>query len=166
MGGHWSDFGGVSGNGWGLSLTGDTFSAPWVFTISPNANLGQLRLLVLDGLNALTVFDRTSPSPGTAGSAAGFDWSCLAGSCDTAIVTYDYAVGIGAAAPVGDLWQVVSINFFVNDADQGPRADFSFRQDTDNDARQTQVPEPGVVGLLGLALAALGFMRRRLRALS
>ncbi len=161
----WADTGatsgGVTGAGWSLSLTGDSFSAPWIFTFSPDAQLGQLQLLVLDGRNALTIFDRTNPSPGTGGSAGGRDWECFAGNCNDATVTYDYAAGIGAAAPVGDLWQVVSIDF----GDLGPRDTFEFRQDTDNDVQLTQVPEPGVIALLGLALAALGFARRRARAL-
>jgi hypothetical protein len=161
----WADTGatsgGVTGSGWSLSLTGDSFTAPWTFTFSPNASLGQLQLLVLDGRNALTIFDRTLPNTGTPSSAQGRDWECFLGNCNDATVTYDYAAGIGADLPVGDLWQVVSIDF----GDLGPRDTFQFRQDTDNDSRLTQVPEPGVIALLGLTLAAMGFARRRARAL-
>jgi hypothetical protein len=161
--------GGVTGTGWGISLDGDTFTASWDVAIS-DANLGQLRTLLLDGLNTFTVFDRTAPSPGTAGSAQGRDWECFSGLCTDAIVTYDFEVSLGAAPPVGDLWQTVLVDFFFPDAvggadvDHGPRTDFQFRQDTDNDSRLTQVPEPGTLALLALALGAVGFARRWTKA--
>ena len=170
----WADTGpgsgGATGTGWGISLTGDTFTADWDVTIS-DQNLGQLRSLLLDGLNTFTVFDRTEPDQGTNGSASGRDWECRsAGLCDDAIVTYDFQVSIGAAPPVGDLWQTVFVDFFFPDAaggpdvDHGPRTDFVFGQDTDNDARLRQVAEPGSLALLALILGALGIARRWIKA--
>ena len=48
----WADTGatsgGVSGTGWGLSLTGDTFTASWEFTFAAGGALGQLTSLILD----------------------------------------------------------------------------------------------------------------------
>jgi len=163
------DSGGVSSaSGWGLSLTGDTFSDPWNFTIAAGVNLGQLNRLTLDGLSAFTVFDRTLPSFGTDGSAQGNDFECTAASAAVCsdhdvLVTYDFQVNLAGDPAVGDLWQTVVIEFRdpVTEALSGPRVDWSFLQDTDNDARRFQVPEPGSLLLLGLAFGAAGLISRR-----
>jgi hypothetical protein len=161
--------GGVSSaSGWGLSLTGDTFTVPWNFTIAAGVNLGQLNRLTLDGLGAFTVFDRTLPSFGTDGSAQGNDFECTAVSaavCDDheVSVTYDFQVNLAGDPAVGDLWQTVVIEFRDPATEElsGPRESWSFLQDTDNDSRRFQVPEPGSLLLLGLALGAAGLISRR-----
>lgn len=151
----WADTGatsgGVTGSGWALSMSGDTFGGLWNFTFSPTAALS-LTQLVLSGNSGLTVFDRTfGGADGTPGSARGMDFSDP--NID-AMVTYSDQVAIGAASPVGDLWHTVTVNFT-----NGIRTNFSFVQDTDNDSRYG-VPEPASIGLLGLALAGLGWSRR------
>lgn len=147
--------GGVTGTGWGLSLTGDTYSAPWDFTMSAVAgNLGLITQLILNGNTGYTVFDRTNPSWGTDGSAQGVDlW--FADSSIDALVTYSDQVSITPNAAVGDLWHIVTVDFT-----SAIGSSFTFYQDTDNDSRLGQVPEPAMLGLLGIGLLAAGMARR------
>ncbi|MFA5242219.1 MAG: PEP-CTERM sorting domain-containing protein [Sulfuricella sp.] len=147
--------GGVSGTGWGLSLDGDTYSAPWNFTMSAAAgNLGSITQLILNGNSGYTVFDRTNPSWGTDGSAQGVDLWFSDSSID-ALVTYSDQVSISPNAAVGDLWHMITVDFT-----NGPASSFIFYQDTDNDSRYGQVPEPAMLGLLGIGLLAAGLARR------
>lgn len=154
----WADTGatsgGVTGTGWSLSLTGDTFSASWNFLMGPNS--GQITQLVLNGGTGFTVFDRTEPNPGTAGSAQGRDFVFSDATID-ALVTYSNPVAIIPDGPVNDLWNIVTVDFGTT----GPRTNFSFNQDTDNDSRITvTVPEPATLGLFGLGLAFVHLTRR------
>ena len=164
----WADVaagaGGATGTGWSLTEAGDTFSSSWILTNM--TGLGLTRL-VLDGAPGRTVFDRTNPSPGTPGSASGLDFDELVASALTITATYRDAVAVGMAAPVGDLYRVLDVEFLT--AGGLPTATtFTFEADTDNGSTEVviqQVPEPVGLVLLGAGFAgAAGWRRLRRRA--
>lgn len=149
--------GGVSGTGWALNQSGDTFgSMSWAFT---NTGAGTLTRLVLDGTTGFTIFDVTNPNPGTPDSASGANWVSDLANDASVVVTYRNPTTVNGNAFVGDLYQVVDIDFTPI---QGTRLDFNFRQDTDNDSRLL-TPEPSMLALFGLGLIGAARARRRNR---
>ncbi|TCV86727.1 VPLPA-CTERM sorting domain-containing protein [Sulfurirhabdus autotrophica] len=148
----WSSYGGtsggVAGTSWGLSVTGDTYVNEWSFT---NTTGSKLTKLELDGTNGSTVFDTDFGGlVGTSNSSFGGDfWSVTSG------YTYSYAnaVGIGGAAPVGDIYHKLNVNFA-----SGIAGNWTFAQDTDT---VSAVPVPAAVWLLGSGLLGMaGFARK------
>jgi hypothetical protein len=118
----------------------------------------------LSGALANVVFDRTFMGlVGTPASGFGRD---IVGANDpggnefrmTAI--YRNLVGIGGAAPVGDLFETLDVTFD-NPVPEGEN--YSLFLDTDLTTRLTAVPEPSTVILLASGLAALGGIARRRR---
>jgi hypothetical protein len=156
--------GGVTTALWSLTLNGDSFSAPWQFSfLNPTVAL-QLTHLALSGLSGFTIFDRTFGGvEGTTGSSSGTDFAFTSGcgSCN-AVVNYSGQTSIGGAPAVGDLWQIVDMTFT---GGSGPRENFAFVQDTDNDIR-VMIPEPESYALMlgGIGLMALIARRRRVRS--
>ena len=152
--------GGVTGTGWALSVTGDTFTADWEFDFTNTP--GQLLTLLLDGRGALTIFDRTrlAGDPGgifgSTGSFRGLDWTSALGDNTDIDVIFRDPTTVGGAPVVGDLFQQVFVDF----GDTGPRVDFTFQQDTDNDSR-LQIPEPSTLLLLGLGMLAFAGVHRQ-----
>ena len=155
--------GGVNGTGWSLSLDGDSFNSPWMFAFDTQGSLGQLTQLILNGSTGLTILDRTNPSSGTPDSAQGADFSFAGGTCGgcDANAIYSGLTSVGGAAAVGDLWQTLTVDFT---GGTGPRADWRFSQDTDNDSRFVPgIPEPETYALMLGGLGLVGWVARRRR---
>jgi len=150
--------GGVTGTNWSLSLDGDTFDPlEWNFV---NSGAGLLTSLVFDGATGLTIFDKTDPSFGTDGSAQGRDFASDLLEDASIVPTYSNQVGVAGNPPVGDLYHVLTVDFTGLSAG-GVRTSFNFSQDTDNDSRFVDVPEPGLLAMVGLGLAGVARARRR-----
>ena len=154
--------------------TSDTFFDQWLLNVS--AGDTPLQDLYFFGAPGRTVFDRTNPSTGTPGSDQGMDFSgfCTVsgGNCSTStpggniVATYSDLLRIGSAAPVGDLYVSLHLDFKGVTGGGLAANDYRFSLDTDNAAvgaviTPVNVPEPGSVALLGVA--ALFAMSRRLR---
>jgi hypothetical protein len=144
-----------------LSGAGDTYSEPW--RLLDHTGLGISRL-VLSGAPGRTVFD-IIPDPWlTVGSAQGAPMLVVGGDVFGTTATYRNRVGVGGAAPLGDLWEMLDITFLKPIGANG----MLFTTDTDNIGGRgtiTATPEPATFGLIALgALAIVGADWRRRRA--
>lgn len=160
---------GSTGGSWSLYAAGNTFAALWQFTGGSDA----ITSLSFAGFQSNLVFDRTTTFPdyGTTGSFSGRDFTPDTngdGFADNPnwTVTYFDAVGLNGAAPVGDLYGGLKIDFGTG----GYSGNFSFLQDTDSivpgtsvppgGGGGTSVPEPSSLLLLGLGVVGLAFFGR------
>lgn len=118
--------------------------------------------LVLRGAPAGGVFDRGfGGASGTPGSGPGRDVieaNDPGGNEFEMTVTYRNAVGVGDAAPVGDLFETVDV-VLGNGVPQGEN--YSLFLDTDVATGLTTVPEPAALLLVGSGLAGLTALWRR-----
>lgn len=165
--------GGAIGIGWALNfIIGDTDVDAW--HVANSLSHAPIHQIILHGQASRVLFDvdmynldqggacsQYGPSGGlpltcSTGSGQGHRFSYAAGDFD-ATVTYSDPVGLAGAAPIGDLFYTMIIEF----ARPGmAAATFSFLQDTDLAAR-SPVPLPMTMVLFGSgALGILGIARR------
>jgi len=163
----WADTGatsgGVSGTGWSLSESGDTFGGLWSLSNSRGVNL--VRLLIDAGPGG-TVFDTFfGSSTGTPGSGGGMDFAVssisVADNGDTITATYRDAVALGASLPVGDLYRRLDVDLSLSNG-----STMVFVSDTDNsliagDIRSVPEPMSTFAGLAPAFLVMAMLMRRR-----
>lgn len=161
-----ADSGGVSGTGWSLLLSGDTFSANWTLSTAVGANIA-LTGLYIDAKPGQTVFDVVSGSTMTPGSELGWPFSRTNPVSDLFVVNATYAgpLGVGGNPPEGDLFTTLDLAFVApTGGAYGFTGSMTFRADTDNATTQiVTAPEPVSLIFLGFGLLGLAGLRRRIR---
>lgn len=153
----WGDLGGGM---WGvqnaayavlLGAAADSYTEPW--RLLDNSGLGISRV-VFNGAPGGTVFD-VIPDPWlTDGSAQGRAVSVVPTDFPVTAAWYRNLVGIGAAAPLLDLYETLDMSFKYPVGPNGVQ----FIADTDNIGIRgtiTSAPEPATFGLIAFGAAAI-----------
>jgi hypothetical protein len=154
---------GTTGNGWSLSVSGDTYGATWGLVNNSGLTMAQV---LIDGTAGQTVFDRDWVGEGTPNSAAGWDFTEVSFPAGLEVTaTYTDILAVGASPPVGDCWVILDLEF-TSAGDLPSGSSLSFEQDTDNASssivpQEPVIPEPTTLSLL--ALGGLVLLRRRRR---
>lgn len=145
--------GGCDGAGFRITQSGDTYSGLWRLFRTGSVNIA---MISLNGLAGGVVFDRTfGGAIGTPDSAKGYD--ATGGTTgDNGEAFYLNPVAVKPAAPVGDLYGRLVINFNFG---RGVSAAY-WRADTDTATPDT-VPEPSAWMMIVGGLTALGVSRIR-----
>lgn len=168
--------GGTFANGFSVSMgcTDDSFSSTWTVNNNSNDRINSLRF---NGAPGRTIFDcgwngngcentGTGAVFGTDGSANGRSMTTVAGGTYGGGISgfYANAVGLNGNAPIGDLFEQLTIQF---DAVLGAGDTYLFSADTDNSSFDapppTVVPEPSTYALMFSGLVGIGLMARRRR---
>jgi hypothetical protein len=174
----WADLGGgVTGVNFAgrfrmtIGATTDTRFNPFTLTVFGNANY--LSTLTLSGATGPVIFDRTFGGVnGTTNSNSGRDFAFVGTDSWNTLVTYSNAVQlVGTNAPVGDVFETVSVNFRTGGGVRGSNAGRSlqFYQDVDNvitGGLILPVPEPDAFLLTaaGAGVMMVGVRRRNKQA--
>jgi len=168
--------GGSFANGFQVTLgcNTDSFSGTWSVVGAANARINSLRF---NGAPGRTLFDcgwqgQTCASNGAGGpegtptSSNGVTLETIAGGTFGGTVNgfYTNLVSVGGNAPVGDLYEQLTIQFV---GALGAGGTYNFRADTDNSSFDapppTIVPEPSTYALMFSGLVGIGVMARRRR---
>jgi hypothetical protein len=162
---------GVIGTGWKMMGSGNTFAMQWQYF---QTGAPAITSLNLTGTNI--AFDQATPGPGTPGSSGGIGFIVdtnndgFADNPANWSVNQSNAVTLNGAAPVGDLYTNLNINF----GSGGYTGNFYFLLDSDTyvpaavtppdngGGGGTTVPEPSSIMLLGMGVLSLVARRQRI----
>jgi hypothetical protein len=141
-----TESGGINGNGWSLTQSGDTFTFPWILNASQS-----LSSLIINSIPGNTIFDDGS-DPSTEGSERGWSFDVLSGNFPTSFA-YSHPIEIST----GDLFGKLTLTW-----NNGFTGQLQFRADTDSIVQP--VPEAvSVFGLLAFGVFGVGSLLKRNR---